>query len=212
MRLLRSAGILRAMSRFSTGRLFATLVLGVLLEPVGHAAAYVLRYGPSQAWQIQSQGSHAYFPRVFSLSAASLAVVVALAIITAISVRQILGRRPMSASGLRETFLILALTQCAMFATKETLEALAVQVTPNAVSIAILAVCVQLPLAALAACVVHWMRGYLALAPEAVRVLLAIRLAPAAPTPVLRAYPLPIRRTDLNEQRWYRRRGPPRFS
>ena len=200
------------MSRFSTGRLFATLVLGVLLEPVGHAAAYVLRYGPSQAWQIQSQGSHTYFPRVFSLSAASLLIVVALAIITAVSVRQILGRRPVSAAGLRETFLILALTQCAMFATKETLEALAVQAMPNAISIGILALCVQLPLAALAACVVHWLRGYLELAPEAVRALLAVRLAPAAPIQLFRPNPIPVRRADLRDERWYRRRGPPRFS
>ncbi|HET9848987.1 MAG TPA: hypothetical protein VFR68_10580 [Candidatus Dormibacteraeota bacterium] len=200
------------MSRFSTGRLFATLVLGVLLEPLGHAAAYVLRYGPSQAWQIQSQGGHAYFPRIFSLSVGSLLVAAVLAILTVISVRQILGHRPMPAAGLRETFVLLALTQCAMFVGKETMEALAIQATPDAISIGLLAVCVQLPLAGLAACVVHWMRGYLALAPEAVRVLLAIRLAPTVSARVLRSYPVPSRLAQVPAGRWYRRRGPPRFS
>ena len=198
------------MRRFSTSRLFATLVLGVLLEPLGHAAAYVLRYGPSQAWQLQSQGGHAYFPRIFSLSAGSLLVAAVLAILTVISVRQILGQRPTPAAGLRETFILLALSQCAMFVSKETMEALAIQATPDAISIGILAVCVQLPLAGLAACLLHWMLGYVALAPEAVRVLLAIRLAPTTSAPLLRPYVVPARPAEVHAGRWYRRRGPPR--
>lgn len=197
------------MRRFPTVRLFATLVLAALLEPLGHAAAYVLRYGPSQAWQLQSQGSHAYFPRIFSLSAISLLVAAALGVTAVISIRLILGSRQVSAAGIRSTFAILALTQCALFGAKETIEALAVQTTPDLPSIAILAICVQLPLAALAAWLIAWMRGYLALAPDALRAVLAVRLAPPHGGVALRPLLLIELRADLRDQRWYRRRGPP---
>jgi hypothetical protein len=197
------------MRPFPTGRVFATLVLGALLEPLGHAAAYGLRYGPSAAWQLQSQGSHAYFPRVFSLSAISLVIALALGLIAVVSIRLVLGSPRTSASGLGSTFLILGLTQCALFGLKETLEALAVQSTPDFLSIAILAVCVQLPLAALAACLVNWMRGYLRFAPEAIRTVLAVRLAAIGGALLLRPLPLAAHRADLRDQRWYRRRGPP---
>lgn len=198
------------MRRFPARRLLATLVLGALLEPLGHTAAYVLRYGPSQAWQLQSQGSHAYFPRVFSLSTISLAAAIALGLMVMISIRVILGNRHVSADGLRSTFLMLALTQCALFGVQESVEALAVQMSPDLVSIAILAVCVQLPLAALTAWLISWMRGYLQLVPEAFRAVLAVRLGPPPAGQLLRLLPLPAHRVDLRDQRWYRRRGPPR--
>lgn len=198
------------MRRFPARRLLATLVLGALLEPLGHTAAYVLRYGATQAWQLQSQGIHAYFPGVFSLSAISLAVAVALALIAMVSIRLILGNRRISADGLRSTFLILALTQCVLFGVQESLEALALQVSPDLVSIAILAVSVQLPLAALAAWLISWMRGYLQLVPEAFRAVLAVRLGSRPAGQLLRLLPLPAHRADLRDQRWYRRRGPPR--
>ena len=197
------------MRRFPTGRLFATFVLGALLEPVGHAAAYALRYGPSMAWQAQSQGSHASFPRIFSLSALSLLVALALSLIAVVSIRLILGDRRVSSTGLRATFLVLAIVQCSLFVIKETLEALSVQVTPDVVAMLILAVFVQLPLAALAAWVVSWLRAYLALGAEAIRVILALHVtAPATPF-ALRALVSPVRSVDLRDQRWYQRRGPP---
>ena len=198
------------MRRFPTGRLFATFVLGALLEPVGHAAAYALRYGPSMAWQVQSQGSHAYFPRIFSLSALSLLVALALSLIAAVSIRLILGDRRVSSTGLRATFFVLALVQCSLFVTKETLEALSVQVTPDIVAILILAIFVQLPLAALAAWVVSWLRAYLSLGAEAIRAILALHVAVPAGPFALRALPAPVRSVELRDQRWYRRRGPPR--
>lgn len=198
------------MRRFPTGRLFATFVLAALLEPLGHAAAYALRYGPAMAWKVQSQGSHAYYPRIFSLSALSLLVALALALIAVVSIRLILGNRRVSNTGLRGTFLVLAAVQCALFVSKETLEALAVQVTPDVVAMLILAICVQLPLAALAAWVVTWVRAYLALGAEAMRVIFAVHLgAPARPL-AIRALPSPVWPVDLRDQRWYRRRGPPR--
>ena len=198
------------MSRFPTGRLFATFVLGALLEPIGHAAAYALRYGPSMAWQVQSQGSHAAYPRVFSLSALSLIVALTLSLIAVVSIRLILGNRRVSSTGLRATFLVLALVQCSLFVTKETLEALSVQVTPDMVAMLILAVCVQLPLAALAAWVVSWLRAYLALGAEALRVILTVRLTTAPEAFAIRALASPVHSVDLRDQRWYRRRGPPR--
>jgi hypothetical protein len=196
--------------RFPTGRLFATFVLAALLEPIGHTAAYALRYGPSMAWQVQSQGSHASYPRIFSLSALSLCVALALSLVAVVSIRLILGDRRVSSTGLRATFLVLAGVQCSLFITKETLEALSIQVTPDVVAMLILAVVVQLPLAALAAWVVSWLRAYLALSGEALRVILAVRLT-AAPEPfAIRALASPVQSVDLRDQRWYRRRGPPR--
>ena len=200
------------MRRFPTGRLFATFVLGALLEPIGHAAAYVLRYGPSMAWQVQSQGTHAVFPRVVSLSALSLLVALALALPAAVSIRVILGDRRVSSSGGRSTFLILALVQCSLFLTKESLEAFAVQATPDLIGIAILAVGVQLPLAALAAWVISWVRAYLAMGAEAIRVMLALRVATIPEPFLIRAFASPVQPVVLRDQRWYRRRGPPRFS
>jgi hypothetical protein len=196
--------------RFPTGRLFATFVLGALLEPLGHVAAYVLRYGPSTAWRVQSQGSHGTFPRLFSLSALSLLVALALALMAVVSIRLLLGDRRVSSTGIRSTFLVLAVIQCSLFLTKETFEALSVQVAPDVASIVILAACVQLPLAALAAFVVCWLRAYLALGAEAIRRVLALHLtAPVEPFAV-RPLLSPVQAVDLRDQRWYRRRGPPR--
>jgi len=196
--------------RFPTGRLFATFVLGALLEPIGHAAAYALRFGPSMAWQLQSQGAHASYPRIFSLSALSLAVALTLSLIAVISIRLILGDRRVSSTGLRATFLVLALVQCSLFITKETLESLSIQATPDMVAMLVLALCVQLPLAALAAWVVSWMRAYLALGAEALRVILAVRLTAAPEAFAIRALASPVLSVDLRDQRWYQRRGPPR--
>jgi hypothetical protein len=196
--------------RFPTGRLFATFVLGALLEPIGHAAAYALRFGPSMAWQLQSEGTHASYPRIFSLSALSLAVALTLSLVAVVSIRLILGDRRVSSTGLRATFLVLALVQCSLFITKETLESLSIQATPDMVAMLVLAVCVQLPLAALAAWVVSWMRAYLALGAEALRVILAVRLTAAPEAFAIRALSSPVLSVDLRDQRWYQRRGPPR--
>lgn len=197
------------MRRFPNGRLFLTLVLAALLEPVGHAAAYVLRYGPAQAWQLQSTGAHAYFPRVLSLTTFSLAVLLGLALLAAVSIRLILGSRPVYRAGLPATFGVLALTQCGLFGIKEILESLAIQTTPDFLAIAILAVLVQLPLAALAAWVVCWFAGYLRVAPEAVRTLLAIRLAFGRPPVALRPAVVRLLPNAPRNRRSSRRRGPP---
>ena len=197
------------MRGLTTGRLFAMLVLGVLLEPVGHAAAYVLRYGPSQAWQLQSQGSHASFARVFSVSSVSLALLLGLGLLAVVSVRLILGSRPTYRAGLPSSFAILAGTQCAFFVVKETLEAIAFHTHPDFLAIAVLAVVAQLPLAALVAWLISWMRGYMQLAPEAIRALLIVRAGHGRPPQLVRAATSPSFASDLRDHRWYRRRGPP---
>lgn len=162
------------------------------------------------AWQVQSQGSHASYPRIFSLSALSLMVALTLSLIAVVSIRLILGDRRVSSTGLRATFLVLGLVQCSLFVTKETFEALSVQVTPDFVAMLILAVCVQLPLAALAAWVVSWLRAYLALGAEALRVILSVQLTTPPEVFAIRALASPVHSVDLRDQRWYRRRGPPR--
>lgn len=190
-------------------RIFATLLLGILLEPVGHACAYLLRYGPSQAWQLQSQGGHSSFPRLLSFSSISLTVILALGLLTAISVHLILGGRRVNRVGLPSTFALLALTQGGFFIVKETFEALAAQTTPDFVAIGLLALLVQMPLAAGGALLISWFRGYLELAPEAIRAALAIRFVPDRAAHALRPLPVLALRHDLPGQRWFQRRGPP---
>jgi hypothetical protein len=197
------------MRRFPNGGLLLTLVLGALLEPVGHAAAYALRYGPSRAWLLQSSGSHAYFPRVLSFSSMSLAVLLGLGLLAAIAVRLILGTRLVDRTALGPTFAVLAMTQCALFSVKETLEALAIQSSPDLLAIGILALVVQIPLALMAAWVISWLRGYLQLAPEAVRALLAVRLAFGRPPIALRIAFVARRVHPTCDIRAYARRGPP---
>ncbi len=190
-------------------RVFPTILLGILLEPVGHACAYLLRYGPTQAWQLQSQGGHSAFPRLLSFSSISLTVILALGLLVAVSVRLVLGGRPVDRIGLPSTFVLMAVTQCGFFGVKETLEALALQTTPDLISIGILALLVQLPLAAVGALLISWFRGYLELAPEAIRAMLSIRVAPDRGAHLLRPLPALGPRKDLERQRWFQRRGPP---
>lgn len=197
------------MARFPTGRLFVVFVVGAMLEPVGHAAAYMVRYGPSQAWLIESQGTHAYFPRVFSLSAFSMLVALGLAMVGVVAIRLILGSGQVRVAGVGGTFAILALTQCTLFSVKESLEAFAVQTSPDLMTIGILAVIVQLPLAALAAWLIGWIRGYLDLAPEAIRAMLAVRLSPPRIRCIARPVAALALATSLRDQRCYQRRGPP---
>ncbi len=185
------------------------VLLGALLEPLGHQLAYLFRYGPSQAARVEAGGAHTYFPRLASFTMIMVALVLTVALLTGLGIRLTLGRRSASSDGFGRVFLILAAVQCALFAVQEIAEAGAVQATPDLVVIALLAVCAQVPLAALAALAVSRLSGILALAPEAARVILALRL----PRPVrpFRLQPRPVLSTGATSRdpRHHPRRGPP---
>ncbi len=185
------------------------VLLGALVEPFGHQLAYLLRYGPSGAAQVQAVGNHAYFPRLASFTTVTVALALAAAMLVWLGVRLTLGRRLASRRGFGPVFLLLAAVQCGLFTIQESVEAAAIQATPDFLIIALLAFCAQLPLAALAALAVTRLLGILALAPEAVRVILALRLArPARP---LRLQPRTVLVTGgaSRDPRQHPRRGPP---
>ncbi len=75
------------------------VLLGALLEPLGHQLAYLLRYGPSQAVRMQTVGAHAYFPRLASLSTLAIALGLTAALLVAFGIRLALHRRMPSAEG-----------------------------------------------------------------------------------------------------------------
>ncbi len=185
------------------------VLLGALVEPFGHQLAYLLRYGPSQAARVEAVGAHAYFPRLASFTTTIVALALAAALLVALGVRLTVGRRSAATPGFGRVFFVLALVQCGLFAIQETVEAAAIQATPDFLIIALLAFCAQLPVAAVAAWLVSRLHGVLALAPEAARVILALRL----PRPVrpFRLQPRTVVVTGgaSRDPRQHPRRGPP---
>jgi len=198
------------MVRTSRSRQVVILVLlGALLEPLGHQLAYLLRYGASAAAQLQAVGSHAYFPRLASFTTSTVALALAAALLVALGVRLTLGRRSATTPRFGWTLLVLAAVQCGLFTIQETVEAAAIQATPDFLIIALLAFCAQLPVAAVAAWLVSRLHGILALAPEAAGVILALRL-PRPVRPIrLRMAPVMIASIAGRDLRTHQRRGPP---
>jgi hypothetical protein len=138
-----------------------------------------------------------------------LTLLLGLGLLTAVIIRLTLGSRPVYRAGLTRRFLVLALTQVGFFVVQETLEALSVHAAPDFLAIAMLAVIAQLPLAALAAWLISWIAHYVQLAPEAVRAMLAVRLGARRTAVLLRSVATVSLRSDILDQGWYPRRGPP---
>jgi hypothetical protein len=183
--------------------------LAALLEPLGHQLAYLLHYGPARAAQIQAVGTHAYFPRLASFTMTTVALGLAAALLLALGVRLTLRGRSVSTPGLGRIFLMLGAMQCGLFVVQETIEAAVIQATPDFGILTLLAVCAQLPIAALAAILVSRIHVVLALAPEAVRTILALRL-PRPERPIrLQRVPVPALTRAGRDHRNHRRRGPP---
>jgi hypothetical protein len=189
----------------------AILFLGILLEPLGHEIAYDLKYGMARAAVLQTQGAHAYFPAVRSLSTLSLLTGVVLAIIGVLSVRLALGKQSAPTAGWARLFCLLAASQVSLFLVQEVFEGIS-RGSFDLALIALLSLFAQLPLAAFSAMLLARLQGYLSLAPEALRRILAslVRRHSQAEL-VLRWAPATVQfRTTAT--RAYTRRGPPRFS
>lgn len=185
------------------------VVLGALVEPFGHQLAYLLRYGPSAGSQMQAVGTHAYFPRLASFTTVTVVLALAAGLLMWLGVRLTLGRPSAAARGFGRVFLVLAAVQCGLFGIQETVEAVAIQATPDFLIIALLAFCAQLPVAALAAWLVNRLHGALALVPEAARVIMALRL-PRPVRPIrLRTAPVAVFSAASRDPRNHQRRGPP---
>jgi len=157
--------------------LFTLFCIALLLEPLGHELGYVLRFGLSQALVVQANGSHAYFPRLVETITGLLALGLIVSLLAFAVVRLTLGRSRHSSGAWWPAFLALAATQYAVFFLQESLEAVGGQTHPDFLAIATLGVCGQFPIAALGAWLISRLSGYIALAPQAVRLILAQRLA-----------------------------------
>jgi hypothetical protein len=192
------------------GYVLTLLCLGLLGEPLGHALAYVVRLGLSRALIVQGEGTHAYFPRLIGASLGLLVLVLAVSLLAAVAVRVALGRRPaVRLANWWPAFLFLVAIQSGAFLVQESLEATGSQQTPDFLVIAGLSLAGQLPIAVLTAWLVSTLRGYVALAPRAVRIMLARWLA-RPPEPVrLASTPVFVPSSSVAVCRCYLRRAPP---
>ncbi|HYM49927.1 MAG TPA: hypothetical protein VET65_05065 [Candidatus Limnocylindrales bacterium] len=188
----------------------ALIALGALLEPLGHQVAYTIHYGLWQALQLESQGSHAYFPGLAATAAVAIGLSLAFALLALGTVRLALGPQRVSSSGSSAIFLRLAASQTVIFVIQETFEALYVHRNPHFLVIGLLALAAQPPVAALAAWMVALLAGYVAMTPQAIRVILAIRIPRPAQPLRLRPQPIPVLYANAGDHRWLQRRGPPR--
>jgi hypothetical protein len=183
--------------------------VAALLEPLGHQLAYLLHYGTAGAARLQSVGSHAYFPRLASFTVLTVGLGLAGALLLALGIRLTLGRRAVATPGFGRIFLVMAGVQCGLFVVQETVEAAVMQATPDFLIIAFLAVCAQLPIAGVAAFMISRIYGLLALAPEALRVILALQLRRPIQPIQLQPVSVPAFTPAGLDQRTHRRRGPP---
>jgi hypothetical protein len=190
----------------------AVLFLGVLLEPLGHEIAYDLRYGVARAAVLQAEGAHAYFPAIRSFTTLSLLTGLVLAIIGVLSVRVALGKHsvPMAA-GWARPFYLLAAAQVSLFIVQEVLEGFS-RGSLDLGLIALLTVFAQLPLAAVSAILLARLQGYLSLAPEAIRRILALLVRRHSRSGLMLPRPAAALQPRRAATRAYTRRGPPRFS
>ncbi len=138
---------------------FAVLGLGLLASQAGHLLAYQVRFGAA-AQQIQSSGSHAYFPVVAktTLGAAAAALIGALVLVGL--ARILSGRRIRSTSEPSYVSLLAVLfsIQLAAFAAQEVAEALIAGSSMGSVADLMLwGTLGQLPIAAIGALAFRWL-------------------------------------------------------
>jgi hypothetical protein len=114
------------MSQLRSKRLGAVMLVALPMSQLGHAMAYLLRYG-SDAWQQESSGTHAYFPDLLITSGLLGGAGVLSGMFAAAAVRLLLGRCRGLREGDRWPFLpmaaLLLLTQLLFFMTQEAAEA-----------------------------------------------------------------------------------------
>jgi hypothetical protein len=201
-------------SRWKPIQLVGLFGLAVLLEPFGHQIAYLARFGIAQAHYRQAGGSHAYFPKAASVSLGLTMLLLLGTLLAALLVRLALRRTglrvPSGSNG--PVFLVMATVQCAAFFIQESLEAASIQAPPDYLLTGILALAGQLPIALAASWLISRLTGYLSLAPEAIRVMLALRLA-REPRPSLAVHraPAPLA-SVISGLPSNPRRGPPSLS
>lgn len=166
-------------------------LLGLPLSGLGHAIAYVCRYGP-RGLSLQGQGVHAYFPDTFALCAAALGAVLVAGLVVGgighVALGRGAGRRPMPRRRALDLILVVAAVQLQVYVVQETVEALrsGVQLdVPWLLAMLGWGLAGQLPVAALAGLGLSWLSARFEPALARLRSLCrACRPAATVPVPV----------------------------
>jgi hypothetical protein len=159
-----------------TGRRALTVIgLGLLSSQVGHLVAYQVRFGTA-AQQLQSSGTHAYFPSVVRASLGVAAALV-LAAVFVVGLARVLGGRPMrrhSAPAYVRVVAALFTIQLVAFAGQEVVEALAAGMpVDSAAHLLLWGTLGQLPVALVAAAGLRWLLARFESAVNQIRIALA---------------------------------------
>lgn len=196
-------------------RAIAVMGLGLLGSQAGHLLAYQIRFGAA-AQQIQSTGTHAYFPLVAKTALGFGAAALVGGLLVVGLARILSGRRTKSVSGpsLMSLLAILFSIQLAAFAVQEVGEAMIAGSTVISVADLLLwGALGQLPIAVIAALALRWLSVRVDASVGAIRdVVGAIELMPPAVTVVaMSVYGAPNRALLMSRVAGssLARRGPP---
>lgn len=194
--------------------------MGVLGSQAGHLLAYQLLFG-SGAQQIQSSGSHAYFPALAKTFLGAGAAVLLLGLLLVGLARVTTGRRVAADTAPHYLRLLAGLytIQFGCFAGQETTEAMVSGSAATSVSLVILVGTLgQLPVAAVAALALRWLLARVGPALSELLLLFQPAAQPAPLLPGVVAVPIGIQAAVLQSRvaaSSLSRRGPPsslRFS
>ena len=152
------------------------LALGVLGSQAGHLVAYQVRFGAA-AQQLQSGGSHAYFPGVVKTAMGLLAAAV-LGTIFVAGLARVVGKRPLSRTASAPSLLRLVAAlftiQLAVFVVQETAEAAASGAKGGSITTLLLwGGLGQLPVAVAGAIALRWLLVRFEAAVDVIRVALS---------------------------------------
>lgn len=191
------------------------LALGLAGSQAGHLLAYQLRFG-SAAQNLQSSGSHAYFPLVAKTTLGVVAAVLVAAIFVIGLSRVLSGRsqkRTRGRYGYIELLAALFTIQLVCFITQEVAEAIFSGIAvDSALHLLLWGILGQLPVAAIAAVGLGWLWTRFESAVEKLRAVLAVAPAPISPvTAAATVWPVPDRARLLSHVAGgsLAKRGPP---
>jgi hypothetical protein len=177
--------------------LLAAALLGLPLAGLGHAIAYVCRYG-TYGWVLQGEGVHAYFPQLFALTGAGLGALLVVALLAGglghVMLSRGVGLRPAPGQPVVDLLLTVAAVQLQAYLVQETIEALAGGAHLDAAWLAATlgwGALGQLPVAALAALGLAWLSTRFHPALAGLRSLWHACGVALAPEPILAIRPAP---------------------
>ncbi len=197
--------------------LAAGVLLALVLSQPGHALAYLWEYG-GNAFAIQSQGVHGYFPAALNISL-GLVVTLALGIIAVLGLARVaigtaLGFKRSRMPSPAELIAVMLIVQVNVFVFQELAEAQAAREFIDAgwlLHTGLLAVAGQAPVAIAGALGLAWCSVRLEAAVGALRSIALVRISAPAQAPVLITctQPADVIRLETVYPAAFAKRGPP---